>query len=289
MTVLEALQRASGQLKGVASASAMLDAEVLLAHALGMPKNWLFTHLDYSLREHELDAFTAFVERRTAREPIAYIVESKEFYGRKFKVNASTLIPRPATESLVDAAMEAANGTEDVLFADIGTGSGAIAITLAAETKLPVFASDVSPEALAVAVENAKALDTTVDFKLGNLLEPLIERFRSGTGDVKHLVLCANLPYLTKEQVDGAEPDVKDFEPHAALEAGVDGLDCYFELFRQLKANRTLFPERVTVLIEIDPVQREKAVALILHDFPASRPVVLQDLSGTDRIVLVEI
>jgi len=213
---------------------------------------------------------------------------SKDFYGRKYKVTPSTLIPRPATETLVDAAKEAAKGSDGVVFADIGTGSGAIAITLAAETKLPVVATDISPDALAVAKENAATLGVTIEFRQGNVLEPIIEHFRAGVGDVKHLVICANLPYLTKHQIECAEPDVKDFEPHSALEAGADGLDCYFELFRQLKQNRSVLPERVTVLIEIDPSQRQSAVNLILHDFPAAKPVVLQDLSGLDRIVIAE-
>lgn len=181
----------------------------------------------------------------------------------------------------------------DVLFADIGTGSGAIAISLAAESGFPAVATDVSREALAVAKSNAEALGVSdkVDFRLGNLLEPVTAIFKK-LGDaspVTHLVICANLPYLTAEQVACTDADVKDFEPHSALVAGEDGLSCYWQLFRQLKQNRGLFPARVTALIEIDPSQRDKAVALITHDFPAAKPEVLKDLAGLDRVIFADL
>lgn len=304
MTVFEALQWASNKLKPRAE-SAMLDAEVLLSHAMGLPKAWLFSHFDYELKPFEADRFASSVARRSKREPVAHIVGHREFYGRKFQVTPATLVPRPETELLVEAALKAAASYPspvsgegmgevrgEVLCADIGTGSGAIGVTLAAESGIPVIASDVNREALTVARTNAETLGVAdkVDFRLGSLLEPLVAIFRKlgDTSPVRYLVLCANLPYLTAEQVACAEPDVKDFEPHSALIAGTDGLSCYFELFRQLKANRGLFPSRVTVLIEIDPSQRDKAVALIAHDFPAARPEVLKDLAGNERVIVAE-
>lgn len=180
-----------------------------------------------------------------------------------------------------------------ILFADIGTGSGAIGVTLAAASGIPVIATDVSREALTVAKANAEALGVgeMVDFRLGSLLDPLIPLFKK-LGDaspVRHLIICANLPYLTAEQVACADPDVKDFEPHSALIAGEDGLECYWKLFRDLKLNRGVFPARVTVLIEIDPSQAAKAATLITHDFPAAKPEVLKDLAGLDRVIAAEI
>lgn len=300
MLVMEALQWANDKLKGIADSS-MLDGELLLAAALSVSKSWLFTHLDHEMKAHEEARFQEFVKRRSEHEPVAYIVGWKEFYKRRFTVNRFTLIPRPATETLVEHAIAAAatnhspQPTHDVLFADIGTGSGAIAITLAAETKLPVIAVDMSKQALAVASQNAEQLGVTdlVDFKHGNLIEPVIRIFKAvgvtHEAPYHHLVLCANLPYLSEHQMETAQLDVRDFEPHEALVAGRDGLDAYFELFKLLKRHRSALPERVTVLIEIDPSQRQSAPDLIAHDFPHARPTVAKDLDGFDRIVTVEL
>src|SRR3989344_3124864 len=220
MTVFEALQWASGKLKPIVSASAMLDAEVLLSHAVRVNKAWVFSHLDQELRAHEETAFTDLVNRRAKREPVAHLVGTKEFFGRTFRVTPATLIPRPATEAVVKEAVKIVHANSQILntnslFADIGTGSGAIAITLAAETGLHAIATDVSRDALFIAESNAAALGGAdkVDFRLGSLLEPVVAIFRKlgSSSPVKHLVICANLPYLTAEKVACAEPDVKDY------------------------------------------------------------------------------
>ena len=311
MMVMEALKWANETLKkgvdGSGLDSPMLDAEVLLAAALDVNKAWLFTHLDRELKAHENDAFRAFVKRRATGEPVAYVIGYREFYKRRFAVNRHVLIPRPATEVLVEAALSAATedhpqplldgrrGDErnDSIFCDIGTGSGAIAVTLAAESKLHVLATDMSKEALAVARSNAveHKVDELVDFRHGNLVEPVVKIFASlgNQSPYRHLIVCANLPYLTQHQVDAAQREVRDFEPHEALIAGQDGLDDYWNLIRLLKKSRAVLPERVTILLEIDPSQNARIVELIRHDFPHAEPTIAKDLEGFDRVVTAEV
>ncbi len=302
MMVMEALKWANETLRrgvdGSGLDSPMLDAEVLLAASLDVNKAWLFTHLDRELKAHENDRFRAFVKRRSTGEPVAYVIGYREFYNRRFAVNRHVLIPRPATEVLVDAALSFLSDSttqrlSDSLFADIGTGSGTIAVTLAAESKLHVLATDMSKEALAVAKSNAieHRVDELVDFRHGNLVEPVIKIFASlgKQSPYRHLIVCANLPYLTQHQVDAAQREVRDFEPREALVAGQDGLDDYWNLIRLLKKNRAVLPERVTILLEIDPSQNARIVELIKHDFPRAEPTITKDLEGLDRVVTAEI
>ncbi len=299
MLVVEALRWANDTLKGTAH-SPMLDAEVLLAAILRLNRSGLFTRLDRDLTADEEERFRQSVKRRSANEPVAHIVGCKEFYKRSFAVNRFALIPRPATETLVELAIAAAipdtsSQIPDTLFADIGTGSGAIAVTLAAETRLPVIASDLSREALALAALNSAkhGTESLVDLRHGNLVEPLARVFQTvgatHPSAFRHLVLCANLPYLSVNQMKTLAPDVRDHEPAEALVAGQDGLDAYWALFRQLAAYRSAFPERLTTLIEIDPSQSGRARDLIRHDFPSARPEIFKDLDGFDRVVVAKL
>lgn len=300
MTVLEALNRANEKLKKTSIESSMLDAQVLLAHLLNVKKSWLFSHFNEELKPHHEEQFAVAIDRRMKHEPVAYIIENKPFYGRTFFVNRDVLIPRPATETLIEEALACTkqDEPEKTLVCDIGTGSGAIAITLALETSLPVIATDLSLNALDVAKRNAATLQATdIDFRQGNLLDPIISVFESirasqdpqvsSVYPFKHLLICANLPYLSQFQMEHLDADVC-FEPTSALAAGPDGLDAYYQLFKQLARHRDLFPRHVSVLIEIDPAQKQKAVDLITHNFPTSHPVVIPDLQGLDRIIQVQ-
>ena len=302
MTIMEALQWANNKLKKAGVESPMLDAEILLAHTVGESKAWLFSHFSDKLKTHHRERFHELVDRRSGREPVAYIVGKKPFYGRDFKVNSMVLIPRPATEAMVDAALKTLNDhdPEKTLVCDIGTGSGALAVTLAAETKLSIIAIDVDKQALTVASQNATQLGVSdnIDFQHGSLAEPLIRIFKTIRGQTKvktssvypfkHLLITANLPYLPEGRLESTQPEVHAYEPHLALVAGRDGLDAYFDLFRQLRANRNVLPRRVTVLIEIDPEQRRGAVSLIEHAFPTAKMNVHKDLQGLDRVVEAE-
>lgn len=303
MTILESLQWANNKLKKSGIDSPMLDAEVLLASVLDISRAKLFARFNDPLKQHNEEQFTSLIERRTTHEPIAYLIGKKQFFGREFLVNPFVLIPRPATETLVESAIDLfhqLNGADHILFTDIGTGSGAIAVTIALETQTPVIAIDTSPRALSVAKKNAEqnGVNELIDFRAGDLLSPLLSLFEtirttskkpvSSVYPFKHLIICANLPYLTKHQMETLEPDVRLYEPHEALEAGPDGLETYWRLFRQLSKERARLPRHVAVFIEIDPSQAVRAVQLIQHQFPHTTPKIKQDLSGLDRVVFVE-
>ncbi|MFH1089460.1 MAG: peptide chain release factor N(5)-glutamine methyltransferase [Candidatus Uhrbacteria bacterium] len=300
MTTVEALKWANEKLKSDGSEAAdspMLDAQILLAAILKVSTSWLFTHFDQDLKENQLEEFRQFVKRRINKEPVAYIIGEKEFFKRPFLVNPLVLIPRPATEILVETALEKIDQTlGETWFADIGTGSGAIAITLAAETSFPVIASDISPSALSVAKKNAdkNKVEELIDFRQGDLLEPLINAFRAlqeipEKNSCQQLIICANLPYLTPNQWQNTDRDVKDFEPKLALVAGQDGLDLYWKLIRDLKKYRSLFPKFLSLLLEIDPDQTKKITKMVQHDFPESVIEIRKDLEGWERVVMVEI
>jgi len=299
---MEALQWANDKLRGHLDVdtrsgamldSPMLDAEVLLADALHVNKSWLFSHFSDPLDPDVLEAFRKNVEKRCQHEPVAYLTGRKEFYKRPFHVNRFTLIPRPATETLVEEAINAYqnNTASPVLFADIGTGSGAIAVTLAAETGAPVLASDIDRHALTVAKMNAKkhGVENRVACIRGDLLNPILESLSANDASVcNQLILCANLPYLTKHQWTDGQPELH-YEPQHALVAGRDGLDAYWALYKQLMRRRTDLPDHITVLAEIDPSQAAEMETLIKHHFPHAILQIKKDLEGHDRVVICEL
>ena len=300
MTILESLNWANEKLKKTNIDSPMLDAQVILANILKVTKSWLFSHFNDELKTHHEEQFSVAISRRSKHEPVAYIIETKPFYGRNFFVNASVLIPRPATETMIEEVLKISDGhdSDKTLICDIGTGSGAIALTLALETLLPVIATDICPEALVIAKKNALSLNVKeVEFREGNLLDPVINLFKSiksskdpnvsSVHPFTHLIICANLPYLSNAQMETLSQDVR-FEPPRALQAGPDGLDAYHNLFRQIARNRDLLPRHLSVFIEIDPIQKQKAVDLIIHNFPTVEPVAIQDLQGLDRLIFIQ-
>ncbi len=286
MTIVESLTWANNKLKNQSDVGApMLDAQLLLACVLNVSKNYLFTHFSQELTEQQFDRFEALTERRRHHEPIAYIIGWKEFYGRPFKVSNFVLIPRPDTEVLIDETKRLCEGAKDLLLVDIGTGSGAIAVTLAAETGLPVLAVDVSQEALVIAQQNANVHGVAdhMTFLHGSVIEPIKPEM---TASLNEVIIVANLPYLTSRQFASSEPDLRDYEPRLAFDGGVDGLDVYNQLFRKLQARRGDFPRKLTVLIEIDPSQNESAPRLIKQYFPHADIRVMDDLSHQPRIVI---
>ncbi len=284
MTIVEGLSWANNKLKTATGVDTpMLDAQLLLAHVLQTNKTYVFTHFDQELLGVQLERFEGLIARRVHHEPVAYILGQKEFYGRLFLVNPFVLIPRPETELLVDLAKQGAMDT-DLLFIDLGTGSGAIAVTLAAETGRPVVAIDTSGRALSVAKHNAQLhhVDDRVQFIEGSLIEPIE---RQMVKPLRRVVICANLPYLATRQWQNALADVKDFEPREALDGGVDGLDLYSQLFAQLAKRRSEFPDALRVLIEIDPSQERRAQTLILTAFPRAVVNRYEDLSHKPRVL----
>ncbi len=215
-----------------------LDAEVLLADLLGKNRAWLHAHPQEEIAD--LTAWRSRITRRKMHEPVAYITGRKEFYGRDFHVSADTLIPRPATETLIDLLMNFLQRREDEIriadsgivcatkvlgnigdnvrsIIDIGTGSGCIAVTLKLELpEYSVYASDISERALRVAKENAQRLGAVIDFRSGNLLDPF-------TDFTEPFIIVSNPPYIPDNEV--LDADVSEYEPSSALFGGNDGAD----------------------------------------------------------------
>lgn len=259
-----------GKLRALALARiAPLDADVLLAHALGVTKEDLYAYPEAAVTTERELVFRELLERRASGEPVAYLRGWKEFYGLRFAVDPRVLIPRPETETLVDAIL--ASGAR--LVADVGTGSGCIAVALAVQRPdLRVIATDVSVAALEVARANAAAHGVTdrIDFQPGDLLEPVRERVDA---------VAANLPYLSDasvaEWVD--QRSSLAFEPQGAVLAGPDGLT----LIRRAVADlpRVLAPGGVAYF-ECDPPQARALAAEYGGE-------ILRDLAGHERVLVL--
>ena len=295
MTILEALSWGEAHIKETEDEkpkgrhNAKIDAQLLLSSVTSKPTSFLFAHFNEPLSEKNFEKFSRLIERRRRHEPIAYILGEQEFYGRPFMVNQSVLVPRPDTELLIDEAK--ARATSDTVMIDIGTGSGAIAITLAKELDTELIAIDIDPSALAVAKHNAEKNDvgSKISFMHGNLLEPYLEKNIDLSRGDNHVLILANLPYLTISSWPALDPDVRNYEPKRALIAGVDGLDFYDELLGQIKNRRSLFPQKTEIMMEIDPKQELTLPRLVKEHFPNSNIEIKNDLANRARLVIAQI
>ena len=252
-----------------------LDAEVLLAHVLEKPRIYLYVHYDQPLDPDELAAYRGFVRRRGAREPVAYLVGEREFMGLTFAVSPAVLVPQPDTEALVSEAQKRLQGKSGVRIADVGTGSGAIALSLLhALPDLTAAAVDVSAAALKVARENADRFGLTdrVMFYEGDLLAPLL-------GQTFDAVL-SNPPYIPQGDIAALPPEVQA-EPRLALDGGADGLDFYRRLVREAAA--FLCPDG---FLAVEAGRGEAAVISELARTNGWIEVeITKDLAGIDRVV----
>lgn len=266
-----------------ASESPELDAQVLLGYVAGAGRATLLAYPERALTDEQARAFAALVGRRAAREPVAYLVGRREFMGMEFVTDARALIPRPETELLVEAALKEIRGRLEAgaapVVADIGTGSGAIAVSVAAlEPRLPrVYATDVSVDALALAGENARRLGVAerVTLLQGDLLEPLPERVD---------LLLANLPYVAPRDAATLARDVRSYEPSLALYGADDGLGHLRRLFAQAPAH---LKQGATLMLEFGYDQRSAVVALARETFPGCDVTVGADYAGWDRYAIV--
>ena len=255
--------------------TARLDAELLLAHALKVDRVRLIIDADRPLAPAELATYRQLIQRRRAREPIAYIRERREFYGLDFCVDRRVLIPRPDTEILVDLAL----AREPATVVDVGTGSGCIAISLAVH--LPeafVYAIEISPAALAVARRNVErhGVAGRVRLMAGDVLSP-----RPGPVDL----IVSNPPYIPTGQCASLPASVRDHEPRLALDGGLDGLETIQRLMAQALA--VLHPSG-GLLVEIGADQGKAAVYLARTYFPDATIRVHPDLAGRDRVLEVQ-
>ena len=204
------------------------DAETLLAHVIGCERAWLLAHPESEVSADFAEHFASLAARRAAHEPLQYLTGTQEFYGLPFRVSPQTLIPRPETEHLVEAVLLWATQFHDertLTIADVGTGSGAIAVALATHLAgVRIVATDLSPGALTLATENARAhgCEDRIEFMLGDLLSGVVE----GTLDA----VASNPPYVPSGDAATMQPEVVGHEPHTALFAGEDGLNVYRRL-----------------------------------------------------------
>ena len=268
----DARARATERLRRSGAPTPALDADVLLAHVLGVAKDALVAHPEVELTADEDSRLHAIVAERERGMPVAYLRGFKEFYGLRFAVDPRVLVPRPETEALVDAIRAHAAG-RPLTVVDVGTGSGAIAVALAvSEPQLRIIATDVSADALVVARENARAHGVQVDFREGDLLAPVAERID---------VVAANLPYLSDQDLVDLEGDRTSlaFEPRVATVAGPDGLVVVRRAVADLP--RVLAPDGAA-FFECDPPQSAPIAALLARLGDVD---VLQDLAGLDRVV----
>ena len=272
MTVLEVLKLASEHLVKHGSDSARLDAEVMLAGALGLRRLDLYLQFDRALSESELSVFRAQVARRAHGEPVAYVVGHKEFMALDFEVTPDVLVPNPDTEMLVQLVVARARELgPTVRIADVGTGSGCIAIAVAHYTPdVEVWASDVSREALEVAGRNVAkhSLEPRVHLACGDLMAPLLGSFD---------VVCANLPYLAASTV---LPAAVLAQPSIALYAEGGGADLVIRLLEMAPAR--LNPGG-RVLLEVDPSILPSVLEVADRNFAGRR--VHQDLAGHERVL----
>lgn len=274
MTIRNALQQAIERLHR--SPTARLDAQVLLCHVLGVEKPYLIAHDDRMLTADEVAQFNALIVRRENDEPIAYIMGHQEFWDLDFLVTSSVLIPRPETEHLVELALDYAHKLDSCIAVDIGTGSGAIAVTLAKRSQARVFAVDISEDALAIARKNAEKNAVDIEFFHGSLAQPLINQ------GIKVHLLMANLPYICSDEMP--ELAVTKHEPSLALDGGDDGLDLVRELL--LQAPVVCHPNAL-ILLEIGMEQGQAVVDFANEHLAPKSAKIIQDLAGLDRIVKI--
>ena len=267
--------------------SPRLVAEMLLAHVIGCERMRLYMEVDRPASPLELTALRELVARAAKHEPVQYLVGHAWFFGREFKVDKRVLIPRPSTETLVQHVLQhrrAAPGHANPIIADIGTGSGCIAISLAIHiANATVVATDESPEAIDLARANAQRhrVEDQIEFRLGRDLQPLT----GGSSRAEIDIICSNPPYISDAEWAEVEPNVRDFEPEAALRGGADGLNLIGVLIAE--AGQLLRPGGQLVM-EIAHSQRKPVLELVAKADLLSNPIVLKDHEDFWRVLIAE-
>ena len=253
-----------------------IDAQILLGAALQQSRAWLLAHGDDVLPQAEQTRFQAWLQRRASGEPVAYILGGKEFFGLSLTVSPDVLIPRPDTETLMDVAMLAFSRNEAFEAIDLGTGSGAILLALLAERPAAKgVGTDISSEALAVAKENAANLD------LNDRAVFLRTEWAAGFGDASFDLVLSNPPYIPTDHIATLDPEVRDHDPHLALDGGPDGLQAYRDLAPEVK--RILKPGGVFA-VEIGWDQGPQVKALF-EAAGFTDVKIIKDLGERDRVI----
>ena len=287
-TIFKSLSWAETYLKRFKVSEAKIDAEYLLSHILKCKRQELYLNSERQLTNNEINIYKGFIQRRSKREPIQYIIGEEEFRGLIFKVTRDVLIPRPETELLVEEAVKiireqgsGANGQGSSVIVDLCAGSGCIAVSVAKEIEgCRVYATDISEKALSVAKENAErnGVENKITFLQGSFFEPL----KNLGLEEKIDIILSNPPYVSKRDMEKIQPEIKEYEPQIALYGGEDGLDSYRkiipEAFAYLKKGGCL-------ILEIGYGQAE-AINELFAQYPAYGEIeIIKDLSGIERVV----
>lgn len=301
MTVKQSLLWGFRLLKQKGINSASLDAELLLLEALRERKSakdrtWLSAYPEYAPTKLEITKYKKFIYRRARYEPLAYIVQHKEFYGLDFYVNKNVLIPRPETETLVEAVTESIKkektDPQKIIFIDIGTGSGCIPIAVSRFFEFSnIYAVDISKKALLVARLNAKKYDAAkkIRFIKGDLFAPLAPK--QEIENASHLIITANLPYIRSADIKILPQGVKKYEPHIALNGGRSGTVLIGRLLAEISSfsKRHTKKQSMHIFLEIGFGQKPLIAKKINKYFKNAKVVFLKDLSGKYRIAKVAI
>ena len=285
-TVLELLNKATQDLRKAGVEEPRLNAEVLLARALGVGRSALYARYDEAVIGREREEFGRTVSLRAARWPLQYLTGQCEFYGRSFIVTRAVMVPRQETETLVEECLDKIPADGAGWWAlDIGTGSGAIAVTLAAERQaLHLMGTDVDPDALAVAERNALAhvVAGRIEFVMGELAGPAADRLPAGRE--KFDLVVSNPPYIQSGQIQHLQPEVGRYEPMGALDGGPDGLSVVREL---IPAAAGLLTPGGWLAVEIGEGQSEAVTAIIEQEaaFDSDSIQIRKDGQGCDRVI----
>ena len=282
--------------------SPRLDAEVLLGHVLEKERIYLYVHFDEPLQPQELTEYREAIKQRIRRVPVAYIIGQREFMGLTFHVTEDTLVPRPDTEILVQAAIERLKKMSDaeearpVRFADIGTGTGAICLSvLHYLTQATADTVDISEAARKVAEENAEALDVKgrITFYTGDLLAPLSKAQSGGAGDkasaaeetagARYDAILSNPPYIPDADIETLAPEVRCKEPRTALAGGADGLDFYRRLVADSPA---LIKDDGFLAVEVGIHQAQAVAKMAVESGNFVRTEIIKDYGGIERVVV---
>jgi release factor glutamine methyltransferase len=280
LTFQQLCQQATEQLEALDVDAPRLSAEVILAHALNITRTQLLARLDRTLGPEQLERFQADLGRVLKDEPLAYVVGHREFYDLDLITDRRALIPRPETECMVEFALDRLRDHPSPVIADIGTGCGGIAVTLAKHLpRARVIATDLSAEAVDLARENAvrHGVAERIDFRVGDLLEPVTEILD---------LLAANLPYIDDKDWPYLQKTIRGHEPKMAFLGGPDGLDLMRAMLKD--APRVVRPGSL-ILMEIGAYQGDDVTAIAQPHFPAAQIAIRPDYAGLDRMVVIEV
>ncbi|RKD23045.1 protein-(glutamine-N5) methyltransferase, release factor-specific [Ammoniphilus oxalaticus] len=274
LTVREALQRASSFLSEIEDGSFL--AELIIRHVLGWTRTDFFMRIDERLTVEQWTEIEQLTRKRQAGIPLQYLIGEQEFYGLPFKVDASVLIPRPDTEILVEQVLKLRDPEKPSVVADIGTGSGAIAVTLATHSVWRLYAVDIAADSLRLAEENSRINDVAdrITFLRGDLLTPLPEKVD---------ILVSNPPYIPSRDIEQLDVQVRNHEPLRALDGGLDGLDFYRRLCAGI--SEAVKPGGL-IAFEVGMGQARQVEQLLLDTGCIEQTLVVCDLAGIERVVI---